>query len=97
MLYISICLPLKVILPFKCVATQTNIQRVNCEIDDSMYFRDDTLKAVPLYMKLKPEKQFLPGEITGAMIRDAGIARIQSQRRVDDTLYKLINNRSSIN
>lgn len=75
----------------KCIVEKTNILHDNCEIDDSMFFRDGTLKPVPLYMKLKPIKQYATTEITGKMLRDAGIPRIQSQRRVNNTLAEMIN------
>ena len=74
----------------KCVVEKTNNRRDNCEIDDSNYFRDDTLKVVPLYMRSKPIKEYAPEEITGKTMRDAGIPRIQSQRQVNDTLSELI-------
>ena len=74
---------------FKCIVEKGNISRDNCEIDDSNYFRDDTLKAVPLYMRLRPIKEYAPEEITGKTMR-AGVPRILSQRQVNDTLSKLI-------
>lgn len=64
---------------FKCVVEKTNIRRDNCEIDDSNYFRDDTLKAVPLYMRLRPIKEYAPEEITGKTMRDAGIPRAKDK------------------
>ena len=81
---------------FKCVVEKVNISRDNCEIDDSNYFRDDTLKAVPLYMRLRPKKEYASEEITGKTMRDAGIPRILSQRQVNDTLSKLIKSKGII-
>ena len=74
---------------FKCIVEKVNIRRDICEVDDSNYFRDDTLKAVPLYMRLRSIKEYAPEEITGKTMR-AGVPRILSQRQVNDTLSKLI-------
>ena len=74
---------------FKCIVEKVNIRRDICEVDDSNYFREDTLKAVPLYMRLRPIKEYAPEEITGKTMR-AGVPRILSQRQVNDTLSKLI-------
>ena len=74
---------------FKCIVEKVNICRDNCEIDDSIYFRGDSLKAVPLYMRLRPKKEYASEEITGKTMR-AGVPRILSQRQVNDTLSKLI-------
>ncbi len=75
---------------FKCIVEKGNISRDNCEIDDSNYFRDDTLKAVPLYMRLRSIKEYAPEEITRKTMRAAGIPRILSQRQVNGTLSKVI-------
>ena len=74
---------------FKCIVEKVNIRRDICEVDDSNYFREYTLKAVPLYMRLRPIKEYAPEEITGKTMR-AGVPRILSQRQVNDTLSKLI-------
>ena len=74
---------------FKCIVEKVNIRRDICEVDDSNYFREDTLKAVPLYMRFRPIKEYAPEEITGKTMR-AGVPRILSQRQVNDTLSKLI-------
>ena len=74
---------------FKCIVEKANIRRDICEIDDSNYFRGDSLKAVPLYMRLRPKKEYASEEITGKTMRDAGIPRILSQRQVNDTLSKV--------
>lgn len=74
---------------FKCIVEKANIRRDICEIDDSNYFRGDSLKAVPLYMRLRPKKEYASEEITGKTMR-AGVPRILSQRQVNDTLSKLI-------
>ena len=74
---------------FKCIVEKANIRRDICEIDDSNYFRGDSLKAVPLYMRLRPIKEYAPEEIKGKTMR-AGVPRILSQRQVNDTLSKLI-------
>lgn len=74
---------------FKCIVEKANIRRDICEIDDSNYFRGDSLKAVPLYMRLRSIKEYAPEEITGKTMR-AGVPRILSQRQVNDTLSKLI-------
>lgn len=49
----------------------------------------------PLYMRLKPIKEYAPEEITGKTMRDAGIPRIQSQRQVNGTLTEFIRNHNS--
>lgn len=74
---------------FKCIVEKANIRRDICEIDESNYFRGDSLKAVPLYMRLRPKKEYASEEITGKTMR-AGVPRILSQRQVNDTLSKLI-------
>ena len=74
---------------FKCIVEKVNIRRDICEVDDSNYFRGDSLKAVPLYMRLRSIKEYAPEEITGKTMR-AGVPRILSQRQVNDTLSKLI-------
>lgn len=79
---------------FKCIVEKVNIRRDICEVDDSNYFREDTLKAVPLYMRLRPIKEYAPEEITGKTI--AGIPRILSQRQVNDTLSKVIKSKGII-
>ena len=81
---------------FKCIVEKVNICRDNCEIDDSNYFRDDSLKAVPLYMRLRSIKEYAPEEITGKTMRDAGIPRILSQRQVNGTLSKVIKSKGII-
>ncbi len=81
---------------FKCIVEKTNITKLNCSIDDKVYFKDDTLRDVPLYMLLKSIKEFAPTEITGKMIADAGIPRIQSQRSVCPELYNLIQSKTTI-
>ena len=86
--YIYLSAPQRYIV-FKWIVEKANIRRDICEIDDSNYFRDDTLKAVPLYMRLRPIKEYAPEEITGKTMR-AGVPRILSQRQVNDTLSKLI-------
>lgn len=81
---------------FKCIVEKVNIRRDICEVDDSNYFREDTLKAVPLYMRLRPKKEYASEEITGKTMRDAGIPRILSQRQVTGTLSKLIKSKGII-
>lgn len=75
---------------FKCVVEKVKIRRDNLSIDDRRYFIGDTLKKVEYYMLLRPIKQYQPYEITGVMIRDAHMPRIQSQRAVCDDLAKII-------
>lgn len=75
---------------FKCVVEKVNVRRLSRTIDDSAYFKDDTLKEVPLYMTLRPIKEYTDNAVTGEMIVGAGIARIQSQRKVYPTLSAII-------
>ena len=93
--YIYLSAPQRYIV-FKCIVEKVNIRRDICEVDDSNYFREYTLKAVPLYMRLRPIKEYAPEEITGKTMRDAGIPRILSQRQVNDTLSKLIKSNDTI-
>ena len=75
---------------FKCIVEKVNVRRLSRTIDDSAYFKDDTLKEVPLYMTLRPIKEYADNAVTGEMIVGAGIARIQSQRKVPPTLSAII-------
>lgn len=93
--YIYLSAPQRYIV-FKCIVEKGNISRDNCEIDDANYFRDDTLKAVPLYMRLRPIKEYASEEITGKTMRDAGIPRILGQRQANDTLSKVIKSKGII-
>ena len=92
--YIYLSAPQRYI-AFKCIVEKVNICRDNCEIDDSNYFRGDSLKAVPLYMRLGSIKEYAPEEITGKTMR-AGVPRILSQRQVTGTLSKLIKSKGII-
>ncbi|MGN0744998.1 MAG: hypothetical protein ACI4MZ_07025 [Christensenellales bacterium] len=75
---------------FKCIVEKVNVRRLSRTIDDSAYFKDDTLQEVHLYMTLRPIKEYTDNVVTGKMILGAGIARIQSQRKVSPSLSAII-------
>ena len=74
---------------FKCIVAKVNVRRLSRTIGDSAYFKNDTLKEA-LYMTLRPIKEYADNAVTGEMIVGAGIARIQSQRKVSPTLSAII-------
>ena len=66
---------------FEYIVEKVNVRRLSRTIDDLAYFKDDTLQEVPLYMTLRPIKEYTDNVLTGEMIVGAGVARYKVSAR----------------